>query len=258
MSKKKVIFHFFRKNGTSIFLHPFQNIQQFRNTLDKNEIVGFYGKEPRIESLTQFRNDLYFKTEQAVKLWISEKRFIPKFLISSVVFLISYLFMSFVIRDPIPMLDEILIATGISIFIYIVLSKKDLRSHLSSKERIRLRAKIDSILFEENVFVKNIEDELNKNENENMEKMIESITKNSNFSSSQYDNNLAIQLNEYLKEKFTTKDLKIYEKQFEKLKSTNFEDKDIESISKWIKAKKVDIWLFAIYRKIKSKIEQGK
>ena len=52
---------------------------------------------------------IYREADDVVSLWIQNRRYIPRLVISAVVFLFSYFFFTLVIRDPIPMIDEILI-----------------------------------------------------------------------------------------------------------------------------------------------------
>jgi hypothetical protein len=59
-----------------------------------------------------------------VRAWINERRFIPRFLIASAVFLVVYLFMSLVIIDPIPVVDEVLIAGGVAIFSFVIAGRR--------------------------------------------------------------------------------------------------------------------------------------
>ncbi|MEE8440203.1 MAG: hypothetical protein V3S41_00660, partial [Spirochaetia bacterium] len=69
MSKRKDtvhIFHLYRKDGTAVFLHPFRNSDRLFQVLERSEISGHYGTEPRVESLTLFRNELYRLVENEV------------------------------------------------------------------------------------------------------------------------------------------------------------------------------------------------
>ena len=67
-SKPRItIFHLYRSDGTALFLHPFTNMNKVMEVLEGYELVGKYGQEPRVESLTLFRNDLYRMVEGAVK-----------------------------------------------------------------------------------------------------------------------------------------------------------------------------------------------
>ena len=98
--ERAYLFHIARKNGSSFFFDPFHDPVNIIPVLENCEIVGLYGNEPRVETVTHFRNELYRKVEQSVKIWVAERRFIPRFLISSALFLVTYLFMSLVVRDP--------------------------------------------------------------------------------------------------------------------------------------------------------------
>ena len=89
-TNKLTIFHICRKDGSSMFLYPFTAKQNLIELIDNNEIIGLYGKEPRVESLTLLRNDLYRMVEQAVKDWASERKFLPRFLLSTGFFLLLY------------------------------------------------------------------------------------------------------------------------------------------------------------------------
>ena len=145
---KLTIFHIHRKDGSSLFLHPFSDSDLLMKLDDSFEIVGLYGNEPRVESLTMFRNDLYRLIESAVKRWISDIKFIPSFILSAAVFLFIYLTASFIIRDPIPLIDELALSFGGSIAVFFILAKKDQNSEKSAKKRLTLRLAIDKIVFE--------------------------------------------------------------------------------------------------------------
>jgi hypothetical protein len=158
MKEQITIFHLYRKDGVPLFLHPFSDPLRLLQLGKDTEIVGRYGREPRPESITLLRNELYRSVDIAVKSWITEKRFIPSFLLSSGLFLVIYLFMSLVIRDPIPMIDELAIALGGAIVLYFFLSRKAASSREASEQRIMLREKIDSIYFDHLPFLDKAEE----------------------------------------------------------------------------------------------------
>jgi len=151
------IYHLRRTDGTSFFLHPFRKPGSTLEIDRSTELVGRYGVEPRVESLTQLRNDLYRRIEDDVRGWINERRFIPRFLAASAVFLVVYLFLSLVIRDPLPVIDEVLIALGVSVFGFIVVGRRFEQSRTAGDRRITLRAKIDGVVFSQSPFVMRLE-----------------------------------------------------------------------------------------------------
>ena len=169
------IFHLYRKDGTALFLHPFRNTERFLTLLEKSTILGHYGSEPRVESLTLFRNELYRLVESEVKRWVSDAKFIPRFILSAAIFLLSYLFLSFVVRDPVPILDEVAVSLGVSILAYILLGRRDMKSEVALKKRIALRSKIDTIAFTESEFVRRLETALTVGEEGNIDFLIEQV-----------------------------------------------------------------------------------
>ena len=87
---------------------------------------------------------LYSAIDFSVDRWIQDKQYIPRLLICAVVFMVTYFFMSLAIRDPIPMLDEVVVSTGLTIFCWIALAKRDTRSSLALQRRHVLKGKAGS------------------------------------------------------------------------------------------------------------------
>ena len=114
--------------------------------LENSDIDGLYGREPRVESLTLLRNDLYRQVEQSVKDWTAERKFIPRFLISTSAFLVVYFLTSFVIRDPIPMVDELLLGLAAAVVVYLVLMKRDSDSKKATEMKVSLGPR-STVLF---------------------------------------------------------------------------------------------------------------
>ena len=109
MSKPDIyMFHLKRSNGSSLFLHPFNPPEKLLSITSENA-AGHFGMDPNVESFSLFRNELYKLTDEAVREWIKEKKFLPRFAGTAFVFLVAYLFFSIVIRDPFPVLDEIIL-----------------------------------------------------------------------------------------------------------------------------------------------------
>ncbi len=74
-----------------------------------------------------------------VSRYIQDKHYLPRLFISAAVFLLFYLFFSLVIRDPLPMVDEILLSLVFSLLVWIFLSRKDTNTALSSKLMLDLK-----------------------------------------------------------------------------------------------------------------------
>jgi hypothetical protein len=248
---RTIIFHLYRQDGSALFLHPFDSTESVFQYLEAGEVAGKYGKEPRVESLTLFRNDMYQLVERSVASWLTEARFIPKFLVSSAVFLVVYLLMSLVFRDPLPMVDELLIAFGASILTYILMGRRDRSSNVALKKRVEFRTKVDRIVFEEDPFVKKVEEALQWNEAAEREKVLQSLFVPLDESMEESVKRDAVQLLAYLERRFSSGHFKKQEKLLEKYEASTEASQDIEQVNRWVESKNVDLGLFALYRWLK-------
>jgi len=246
------IFHLYRKDGTAVFLHPFRKSDKLFQLLERETISGHYGTEPRVESLTLFRNELYRLVETEVRRWVADARFIPRFLISAVIFLVSYLFLSFVVRDPVPMLDELAVSLGLSILGYILLGRRDLKSDAALKRRIALRNKVDSIVFTESEFVRRLETALIAKEDEEASELLAQVAAGNEALLAEGHAEEAEQLVEYLDGMFRSSELKKTQKQLRRMEGLPEGEKD--SVKRWIESRKVDMPLLALYMQLKKEV----
>ncbi|MDC7125121.1 MAG: hypothetical protein PQJ46_06120 [Spirochaetales bacterium] len=250
--KKITIFHITRKDGTPLFLYPFNKKSNLIELFEKSSIVGLYGDEPRVESLTLLRNELYRLVEDSVKEWIAEKKFIPRFLISSAVFLIVYFLMSFIIRDPLPMVDELVGGIVSAVICYFFLMKRDRDSKKSTEMKIKLRKKVDEIVFNEDVFTKDVEQYFQYCEtSEDIEELFQNILKDKSGCMFDYsDKEKVSELLESISLMFNEGDIKKYEKLLYKINSSESSTSGKNRLIKWLSSRKVDPALFALYAKI--------
>ena len=166
MADSVLLFHLQRKNGESLFVHPLAERERLLKLPAETRLVGKYGQEPRVESVTLYRNALYRIVEREVRDWIADVRFIPRFLISAGVFLLTYLFWALVVRDAVPLIDEILVAIAVAVFAYVSLGRRQQQSDMALKKRIALRSKVDGIAFEPSEDLARLEEVLQKIEEE--------------------------------------------------------------------------------------------
>lgn len=250
------IFHLYRKDGTALFLHPFQDIDKLQDLLDKTEIVGKFGSEPRVESLTLFRNDLYRMIETAVKSWVAEKKFIPRFLASTGVFLVLYFILSFAVRDPIPMIDEIVVGLIGALVMYFYLSRRGQSSRLASELRVKLRTKVDRIVFEPDDFVRQVETILQESEEDSKDIILKNLVDPGEDSLTIPEKDKAWELLGYMEKRFKKKDIRQQERIILRLSKGSGQRKDYEQLSRWLETKKIDIPLFAVYTRVKRSCER--
>ncbi len=252
-----IIFHIFRKDGTSLFLHPFSGADKIVNQLEKNTVEGRYGMEPRVEALTMFRNELYRQIEVGVKNWLSDVRFIPKFLISALVFVVVYFFMSYVIRDPLPVIDEIAIGLVAAVVVFFLQGRRDMSSKAATKKRLQLRVMVDRITFRESDFVKQVEMALHKNETGGVEEVIKQIVEPVRQELGGDYREEAAQFIRALEGRFNFKKLQREEKMLKRVLSRS--PKELErSFAHLLESKKYDFPLYAVYKSFKRTVSNQK
>jgi hypothetical protein len=251
------IFHVYRQDGTAVFLHPFRNTEKLHAVLTKSDIVGHYGQEPRIESLTLFRNELYRQIDQEVKVWMADSRFIPRFLLSALAFMVVYFLMSFIIRDPLPIFDELIVSFGVSILTYILLGRRDLQSEGALKRKIEMKNKVDGIVFTESDFTRSVERFLNEREEQSQEEVIDAIAGGEPPALTDGHEHESEQMLEYLEQLFSTSEYKQTQKRIKRLRRDG-DDRSRTSLGKWIGKQKVDVPLLSVYWGLRDTVASGK
>ena len=251
------IFHLHTQDGKPLILHPFKKPEKLEPQLETFEVEGRFGKEPRVEVLTMFRNQLYNRIDESIRKWLSDVRFIPKFLISSGVFFVVLFATSYIIHDPLPVVDEFLLGLGGAIATYLAIGKRDMGSEAAMKKRVTLRTAIDRIKFEESPFLERVEESLHYYESAKPEQalreMIEPVTESLNDA----DRREAVQFVRLLEERFDFKKLKKDEKFLRTFFDSEATDQD-NSIRRWVEARKLNVPLYALYRRFKNTVEKVK
>jgi hypothetical protein len=251
------LFHIFRKDGSSLFLNPFGSPDKFINGLERIEVEGRYGMEPRVEALTMFRNELYRQIETGVKNWLSDARFVPKFLISALVFVVVYFFMSFVVRDPLPVIDEIAIGLVAAVVVFLVMGRRDMNSKAATKKRLDLRVIVDRITFKESAFVKQVEEALHRNETGSMEDVVKQIVDPDRQDLGPEVREEAAQFIRALEGRFNFKKLQREERSLKRIMGRSPGELN-RSFARLVESKKYDFPLYAVYKSFKKTVANQK
>ncbi len=151
------IYHLARRDGSALFLHPFVKRGSFLDLPAGTELEGYYGREPRVESLSALRTELYRRADEDVRDWINERRFIPRFLFASMIFLVVFLFMSLVVHTPIPLLDELLASGAAGATAFVMAGRFFEKTGVAVQRRDALHAQVDNVLFNESDYVHKLE-----------------------------------------------------------------------------------------------------
>ena len=100
---------------------------------------------------------LIAKSEITVSHFLQDKHYIPRLLLSALVFLIVYFFLSLVVRDPIPMIDELIAALLLSVLSFLALSKRDIRIARESKLLYDIKKEIKNAEIIQDNYLEEIE-----------------------------------------------------------------------------------------------------
>jgi len=253
------IFHLFRKEGVSLVLHPFSTPDKLIQSLENHVIKGRYGQEPRVETLTLLKNDFYRSIEAGIRKWLSDVRFIPKFLISSVLFMVSYFFLSFVIRDPLPLVDEIAISLAVAIVSYLLLGRRDIKSDLADKKRVALRTAVDRISFEKSDFVAALETSLHENESVDLREVVQRIVHPPEKAENEdFETEEARHFVRACEVMFKLQNVKRDEKALKRFLEKSRSKDNTRDIKKWAESKKIDFPLYAVYKGCKRRVVGSK
>ncbi|MCK9546950.1 MAG: hypothetical protein M0Q37_00415 [Sphaerochaeta sp.] len=84
---------------------------------------------------------LYNTIDFSVDRWIQDKQYVPRLLGSAAVFTVSYFIFSLAVRDPIPMIDELVISTVLAIVTWRTIARRDSRSALAQHRRHELKVR---------------------------------------------------------------------------------------------------------------------
>jgi hypothetical protein len=252
--QKAFVFHIRRANGTPLFLHPFTSPARLMDILPNAQIEGRYGDEPMVEALTMLRNELHRMVDAAVRLWIGELRFIPRFLISAGIFLVAYLVASYVKRDPLPIVDEAVVGIVAAVAGYIWLGRRYSTSTQASQKRVELRAAVDRIAFHESAFIRRVEGELHDAEARESE-AIRRIVTPLEHTLDAGEREEAKHLVGLLERRFDLRRLRREERVLKRFVDDGEPESKVSTIKRWMELQKLDAPLYALYKGFKRTVQ---
>ncbi|MDX9809991.1 MAG: hypothetical protein WCR91_08680 [Sphaerochaetaceae bacterium] len=128
-----------RTKGQSIYLSPFQNTATSATWSTEEEIVWHASTVLNTKEKDDILFTLYKHIDRGVDRWIQDARYLPRLLLCALAFLVTYFFFSLAVRDPIPMVDELLIAGFVAFLLGMFLSSRDKKSDLAMKKRLEIK-----------------------------------------------------------------------------------------------------------------------
>mgnify|MGYP001416555996 CR=1 FL=1 len=136
-----------RRSGQTLILHPFRPGGDVFRDPDQVVLDGRYASEPAPGEAETIRTTLHAELEKGLRRDALDRGFYPRLLLSAAIFLFLYLFLSIVIRDPVPLVDELLVG-GLGAFAaWFALERRSLSSDSFARKSAALRRALDSSMF---------------------------------------------------------------------------------------------------------------
>jgi len=217
------------ENHTGLGLHPGSGSQ--RPVMRNNRLIG---------------NSIGLFFCWGVRHGLADLRFIPKFLIAAGAFVVAYVFFSAVVRDPLPVIDEVVLGIAAAVASFILLGRRDLASRRAAKKRLDLRLVVDRISFRESEFVKRVEEALHSAEGEGVVEVVRRIVEPLEQGSEPGDGDQAeaAQFVGLLERRFNFRKLEREEPGLRRLAARR-------EAARLLAVRKVDFPLYAVYKRFK-------
>ena len=254
---KAYIFHVLLKDGESLLLDPFRGVERLESILSERTVEGRFGTEPRVEALTRYRDELYRAVDAAVRRWLSEKRFIPRFLASAGVFVLAMFVMAYVFRGglPIPVIDELAIALGASVVAYLAIGRKELASEMATRKRVALKNSIDGITFVPSQFLVRVDATLRRYEAENLEELVSEILNPADEPLDEPERSEATEFVRLLEDQFNYARLRKGERELKNFLAERGAERGT-NLRRWAESQRLNFPLYAVYKRFKRTVER--
>ncbi|HUW70094.1 MAG TPA: hypothetical protein VMX33_07650 [bacterium] len=132
----------------TVILHPFDSGHVFGDS-DPGSILGRYGAGEMPRSADAIRKELYAAMEKGARRHFLDKGYYVRLAITVAIFIVAYLFLSIVVRDPVPLIDELAVSTLSAAAFYFGSERKALSSPAHIEAVLKLRRSIDGAYFSE-------------------------------------------------------------------------------------------------------------
>ncbi|QEN07489.1 hypothetical protein EXM22_05610 [Oceanispirochaeta crateris] len=133
------------------------NAQNLIENLSEENIELAYGESVTDQDLDLIKTELKIDIENAVNRWINDSRFFVHLLMSTGVFLVSYYFLSYVVRDPIPLVDEIVLSLLMAGLSWYRLKNQQYKTDKVIHKKIEMEQYLSDIPYVKNDFIVQVE-----------------------------------------------------------------------------------------------------
>lgn len=132
------------------------------------QLYGLLGSQLDTKYIHEVKIILTRLAKNSIKQQFGEKVFIYSFLAASATFFLSFFFMSIVIRDPIPIIDELLVSLAASIAVYLLVRKRIRDANNITELEANTLPRIAALQLRVHTVVQSIEDALHDYDSKDM------------------------------------------------------------------------------------------
>ncbi len=174
MSNRVLILH---REGGEMDVFASLSPSDFVTALEENRVEGYFGAYPDMKQIEQVKGKLYVLGEEGSRLQLGERTFYLRFGLSVLVFLALFYFFSYVVHDPVPLVDEVALSLG-GAFLFSLWHRRRLeRGVRMVQKRIDVKGSIDRVEFRESLFLRELELFLETLEQRPLDKIRENWTR---------------------------------------------------------------------------------
>ena len=136
-----------RSSRELLCISPFIEPAQVLDWQEGEDLTVLSAATLRQEQRDMLHTTLYREIDRGVDRWVQDTRYLPRLFLGGLVFLLTYFIFSLAVRDPLPMIDELLIAGAATVIAVKVMSSRDRKSPLALKQRLTLKNRVGEAIY---------------------------------------------------------------------------------------------------------------
>jgi len=149
-----------REDKENLILSPFMDPKESPKWEMLEKVQWISSGMVEADQIKDLDNAAYLQIEKGVNLESQEENYYSRLFISAGVFIVVYFVMSFAIRDPIPIIDELGLASIATWGTWRYLKRRNNKGEMSLKKKLELKTRVSEASFEILPFVGTVENYL--------------------------------------------------------------------------------------------------
>lgn len=135
-------------------LTPFQNPKSSASWDISEKFSWVVGESLEAGELDVLEKEVFSQIDRGINRWIQDVKYFPRLFLSAATFLVVYFALSFAVRDPIPVFDELVAGIIAAAAVWVGMERKAIASDSSIRQRLELKQRVSDaeILIDQSVF----------------------------------------------------------------------------------------------------------